>query len=72
MAGEFDERTRANLDVVLEEICGELPHGGDHESRVFVLEHLMQAARDGKTGLSELTYIGRRALVQLRNKPKSA
>jgi hypothetical protein len=72
MVDEFDERTRANLDVVLEEICGELPHGGDHESRKFVLGHLMGAARDGKTKLSELTYVGRRALVQLQNKPKSA
>jgi hypothetical protein len=72
MVDEFDERTRANLDVVLEEICNDLPHGGDHESRKFVLEHLMRAARDGKTKLSELTYVGRRALVQLQNKPKSA
>jgi hypothetical protein len=72
MVDEFDERTRANLDVVLDEICSELPHGGDHESRKFVLEHLMQAARDGKTKLSELTYVGRRALVQLQNKPRSA
>jgi hypothetical protein len=72
MVDEFDERTRANLDVVLDEICSELPHGGDHESRKFVLEHLMLAARDGKTKLSELTYVGRRALFQLRNRPKSA
>ena len=69
---EFDDRTRANMDVVLDEICAELPHGGDHESRKFIAEQLMQAARDGKTTLSELTYVGRRALVHLRNKPKLA
>jgi hypothetical protein len=55
---------------VLDEICSELPHGGDHESRKFVLEHLMLAARDGKTKLSELTYVGRRALVQLQSRDR--
>ena len=57
MVDEFDERTRANLDVVLDEICSELSHGGDHESRKFVLEHLMQAARDGKTSQKPTRYV---------------
>lgn len=69
---EFDERLQANIEVVLDEICSELPHGGDHESRKFVAEQLMQAARGGKTSLSELTYAGRRALVHLQNRTKSA
>ena len=25
---EFNERTQPNMDVVLEEICTEFPHGG--------------------------------------------
>ena len=65
---EFDERTQANMDVVLDEICSELPHGGDHESRKLIAEQLMQAARGGQTGLRELTYVGRRALTQILNK----
>jgi hypothetical protein len=36
---EFDERVQANMDVVLEEVCAELPKGGDHESRKFIAEH---------------------------------
>ena len=68
----FDDRTQANMDVVLDEICAELPNGGDHDSRKFIAEQLIQAARGGKTTLGELTYVGRRALAQLRNdKPKS-
>ncbi len=63
---EFDERTQANMDVVLEEICSELPNGGDHDSRKFIAEQLMQAARGGKTTLGELTHVGRRALAQLQ------
>jgi hypothetical protein len=68
----FDDRTLANMDVVLDEICRELPNGGDHESRKFIAEQLMQAARDGKTTLGELTYVGRRALVQLQNRSRLA
>lgn len=69
---EFDERTKANMDVVLDAICTELPHGGDHESRKFIAEQLMQAARGGKTTLGELTYVSRRALIQLQNRSRSA
>ena len=69
---EFDERTQANMDVVLDEICSELPHGGDHESRKSIAAQLMQAARGGKTGLRELTYVGRRALIDVLNKQRSA
>jgi hypothetical protein len=32
----------------------------------------MQAARGGKTTLGELTYVSRRALIQLQNRPGSA
>jgi hypothetical protein len=60
------------MDVVLDAICTELPHGGDHESRKFIAEQLMQAARGGKTTLGELTYVSRRALIQLQNRPGSA
>ncbi len=58
------------MDVVLNDICSELPNGGDHKSRKFVAQQLMQAARAGKTSLTELTYVGRRALVHLKNGPK--
>jgi hypothetical protein len=68
---EFDERTLANMDVVLDEICCELPNGGDHECRKFIAEQLMKAARDGKITLGDLTYVGRRALVRLQNQPRS-
>ena len=69
---EFDERTRANMDVVLDEVCGQLPNGGDHESRKFIAERLIQAARGGKRTLGELTYVGRRALIRVVDKSKSA
>lgn len=69
---EFDDRIRANMDVVLDEACIDLPNGGDHDSRKYIAEQLIQAARAGKTTLGELTYVARRALVQLKNASRSA
>ena len=60
---EFDDRIRANMDVVLEEICREMPHGGDHESRKFIAERLMECAREGRTSLSELNSVALRPML---------
>jgi hypothetical protein len=68
---EFDDRTRANMDVVLEEICKEMSHGGDHDSRKFIAERLIESAREGRSSLTELNSVARRALLELVNR-KSA
>jgi hypothetical protein len=65
---DFDECTQANMDVVLDEVCAVLPNGGDHESRKYIAEQLILAARAGKTSLGELTYMGRLALVHLQQR----
>lgn len=70
--GEFPERVQANMDVILDQVCAELPNGGDHQSRRYVAEQLIQAAPQGKITLGELTSAGRRAIVYLKNAPKSA
>jgi hypothetical protein len=69
---EFDERTQANMDVVLEEVCAELPNGGDHQSRKYIAEQLIHCARGGRTTLGELMYTARRALVQIERNQRSA
>jgi len=58
----FDDRTAANLDVVLEDACRQLPHGGDHSFRKRVARKLLSAARSGNTTLSNLTGIARMAV----------
>jgi hypothetical protein len=68
---EFDDRTRANMDMVLEQICQEMQHGGDHESRRFIAERLIECAREGRTSLTEFNSVARRALLELTNR-KSA
>jgi hypothetical protein len=70
--GEFPDRVQANMDVVLDQVFAELPNGGDHESRRYVAEQLIEAAREGKTTVGELTSVSRRAIVYLNNTPKSA
>lgn len=69
---EFSERVQANMDVVLDAVCANLPNGGDHASRRYIAEQLVQAARAGKVTLGELTDVGRRALIHLKNASKPA
>jgi hypothetical protein len=66
-----DERTIANMDVVLEETCRGLPHGGDHESRKHVAEKLMQSAKRGNGTLEALRAVASRAISELSSR-KSA
>jgi hypothetical protein len=62
---------RPNLDVVLEEVCRDLPHGGDHESRKYIAQKLMQAAKKGNVTLEGLRTVASRALSELSSR-KSA
>jgi hypothetical protein len=62
---EFDHRTMSHMDIILEEICRGLKHGGDHESRKFVAERLMACARNGHTTPDELRTAARAALLEL-------
>lgn len=70
--GELGSRVRANMDVVSEQVCVELPNGGVHESRKYIAEQLIQAAEEGHGTLGELTTVARRALLHVNNRPKSA
>jgi hypothetical protein len=63
---QFDDRTAANMDVVLDDICRDLPNnGGDHESRKFIAERLVRAARRGQSTLGALETVARQALRAL-------
>jgi hypothetical protein len=67
----LDERTKANLDVVLDEVWRELPHGGDHDVRKKIAQKLINAARKGNATLSGLSAVARTALADATKK-KSA
>ncbi len=60
---QLDDRTMANLDVVLEEVCRSLPHGGDHELRKAIAEKLLESALQGNRTIGGLTDVARAALA---------
>jgi hypothetical protein len=63
---KFDDRTTANLDVVLDSVCRTLPNsGGDHESRRFIAAKMLRAAERGKRTLGALETVARRARKSL-------
>jgi hypothetical protein len=68
---KLDERTAANMDVVLEEVCSGLPHGGDHETRKHIAQRLMQSAKKSNVTLDGLRIVAHRALSELSSR-KSA
>ena len=68
---KIDERTTANMEVVLEEICRNLPYGGDHVQRRHIAQKLMQAAKKGNVALDGVRAVANRALSELSNR-KSA
>lgn len=59
------------MDVVLEEACRGLPHGGDHESRKHVAKKLMQSVKKGNLTLEGLRSVANHALAELSRR-KSA
>lgn len=68
----LDERTKANMDVALEEACRALPHGGDHDLRKKIAQRLLQSARKGNTTLNGLSVVARTALTEVTKQKKSA
>jgi hypothetical protein len=56
-------RAKANIEVVVEQICRSLPHGGDAEVRAFIAHRLADAVQAGLTTLGELGIVGRKALA---------
>jgi hypothetical protein len=63
---KLDERTIANMDIVLENVCRGLPNsGGDHATRKYVARKLIQAAKKGNATLGGLEAVGRRALQEI-------
>jgi hypothetical protein len=63
---KLGERIIANMEIVLENVCRGLPNsGGDHATRKYVAQKLVQAARKGNTTLGGLEAVGRRALQEI-------
>jgi hypothetical protein len=68
----LDERTRANLDVALEEVCRELPNGGDHALRKKIAVKLLQSVRKGNISISGLSTVAQTAMAEATKQRRSA
>jgi hypothetical protein len=60
-----DERTAANMEVALEQVCRALHHGGDHETRKRIAKKLIGCARHGSTTLGDFMAVARSALHEI-------
>jgi hypothetical protein len=69
---KVDERTVANMVVVLEDAFKDVPYGGDHESRKCIAKKLIQSAKKGNVTLDGLRAVARDALQQLSTRRRSA
>jgi hypothetical protein len=58
----LDHRTMVRLDVVLEDACRSLPHGGDHAIRKKIARRLLSSARKGNLTVDGLGIVARDAL----------
>ncbi|MBR0902639.1 hypothetical protein [Bradyrhizobium liaoningense] len=68
---ELSDKLKRRMDLVLEETFrDELPNGGDHETRKLVAARLLAAAVEGRTTLGELGLLARKAMAELKRKPK--
>jgi hypothetical protein len=68
LLSDLNQRIQADIDVVLEHMCRELPHGGRHEERKYIAERLIGCAGSGRTTLGDLRTAARRASLDLPHK----
>jgi hypothetical protein len=54
---KLEERTTADMEVALEQVCRVLPQGGDHKKRKRITRKLMHSARHGKTSLGDFMMV---------------
>ena len=64
---DLDERTFANIEVVLNATFRAYPNGGDHERRRHVAKRLVLSAKCGNTTLGGLSAVAKAAHDQVRN-----
>ena len=62
---------KTRLEFVLQETFQECPHGGDHISRAFVANRLLNAAQTGIVKLDDLKSIAKAALLEIPQPPTS-
>lgn len=65
---DFDEKTRANMEVALDRACSSLPPDliEAHEARSKIALVIEEAAKGGERTLTGLTSVGRQAAKKVK------
>jgi hypothetical protein len=71
IAGHFERRTMAAMEVALDRVCKRWPNGGTHELRKSAAGGIIRCANTGHTSLDTLIEAGERALAQTPRGQKS-
>ena len=64
IAGHYDRRTMAAMEVALDRVCERWPNGGTHKVRKRAARGIIRCADTGHTGLDALIEAGEHALAQ--------
>jgi hypothetical protein len=64
MAGDYERRTMAAMEVALDRVCERWPNGGTHKVRKRAARGILRCADAGNTSLDALIEAGERALAQ--------
>ena len=64
IAGRFNRRIMAAMELALDRVCERWPYGGTHELRKRAAGGIIRCARTGATGLDALVDAGERALTR--------
>ena len=65
IAGHYDRRTIAAMEVALDKVCERWLNGGTHELRKRVARSIIRCAQTGNTSLDALIEAGECALARL-------
>lgn len=56
---KLDDRAVANMEIVLDQLCENMPDGHSHQVRAEIAERLIKCARRGGTSIKALTDAGK-------------
>jgi hypothetical protein len=67
IAGHYERRTKAAMEVALDRVCERWPNGGTHKVRKRAARGIIRCADTGHTSVDALIEAGERALAATRS-----
>jgi hypothetical protein len=70
IAGKFDSKTLAVMNLALDRVCEQTPRGEKHPVRKRIAKQIIRCARGGRTTLTDLICAGQHALDRVATAAK--